>query len=42
MWTRQDSNPLPSACKADALPGELLARIKFILLHSGIPKQGRQ
>ena len=24
-WTRQDSNPLPSECKSDALPAELLA-----------------
>ncbi len=24
-WTNRDSNPGPSACKADALPTELLA-----------------
>jgi hypothetical protein len=33
-WTRQDLNPPPSACKADALPDELLARNWWVLSDS--------
>ena len=42
-WTRQDLNPLPSACKADALPAELLAhkcRLASVYLYS--PVEWRQ
>ena len=30
-WTRRDSNALPPACKAGALPAELLAQISHFL-----------
>ena len=33
-WTRRDSNALPPACKAGALPAELLAQISHFQLAS--------
>ena len=30
-WTRRDSNALPPACKAGALPAELLAHISLVI-----------